>query len=168
MSMVRFNQALLTELVVRPLFENTQRDQAGFSLIELMIVVALIGILSSFAVPSFTGYLQSAKASTATLALQPWQQGIALCWQEQANLNHCSQAGTAGIPAIPTQLPQGIEQLSLLTGGIIQATLAAKDHTGNALKIEFHPNFQPSYMSWELACSDFEQTQRLSECIRAI
>ena len=46
---------------------KNKRTQSGFTLIELMIVVAIIGILASVALPAYRGYTKRAKMSEVIL-----------------------------------------------------------------------------------------------------
>lgn len=51
------------------MFRKSQKSQAGFSLVELMVVVAIIGVLASIAVPSINKYLAKARQTEAKTQL---------------------------------------------------------------------------------------------------
>jgi prepilin-type N-terminal cleavage/methylation domain-containing protein len=77
----------------------------GFSLMELMIVVAITGILAAIAIPTFTGYLHRARASEATQFL-----GVIKLKQEayRAEFGQYLQFAGSAAPADPnveTDLP---------------------------------------------------------------
>ena len=51
-------------------------QQKGFTLIELMIVVAIVGILATVAIPAYSNYTVKAKISEAFSVIGPWKIGM--------------------------------------------------------------------------------------------
>ncbi|MDD2915509.1 MAG: prepilin-type N-terminal cleavage/methylation domain-containing protein [Gallionella sp.] len=73
--------------------------QKGFTLIELMIVVAIIGILAAVAIPAYSNYTKKAKFTEVTQATQALKVAVEICLDDQAGTLANCDAGTAGIPA---------------------------------------------------------------------
>ncbi len=77
---------------------------AGFTLIELMIVVAIIGVLSAIAIPSFRAYMMKAKVTEATTFLGEIKQRQETYRAEFGQ--YCAVSGTTSITAYnPTAVP---------------------------------------------------------------
>lgn len=75
----------------------TTKIQKGFTLIELMIVVAIVGILASVAVPAYQKYTLKAKFVAVIAATAPYKIAMELCVQNGDSLTTCSQRLTSSV-----------------------------------------------------------------------
>lgn len=107
------------------------RAQSGFTLIELMIVVAIAGILAAVAIPQYSDYTMRAKVSNVLAAAAPLKTAVALCVQENGGeASACSTSSEAVPSAIPAFSATREVASAAVLNGDITLTLANDLGTG--------------------------------------
>jgi len=82
--------------------QMAKKVQSGFTLIELMIVVAIIGILASIAIPQYQDFInKTTYKEIVSLAAGDFKVGVELCAQEEQALANCDNGFDGRLGDIP-------------------------------------------------------------------
>ncbi|MBR9889908.1 MAG: prepilin-type N-terminal cleavage/methylation domain-containing protein [Oceanospirillales bacterium] len=130
--------------------KSTIKKQQGFTLIELMIVVAIIGILAAIALPAYQNYTNKAKFTEVVVATSSIKTAFEVAFAEESTL--ASAAVNAGVAAaVADANGQGGYVASVViasAGSPGQITATSQDITTTATTYILTPSITSNTVQW--------------------
>ena len=133
------------------------KKQAGFTLIELMIVVAIIGILAAIAVPQYQNYTNKAKFTEVVNATAPMKGAVEVCVNALGLKGSDAIAGCGntenGMPAAAGAYGN-VASVTAITDGTVVATASSTSAAIAGATITLKPALVNGSIVWTKTCSN--------------
>jgi type IV pilus assembly protein PilA len=111
--------------------------QKGFTLIELMIVVAIIGILAALAIPAYQDYTIKAKVAEGASMSGAAKTAVDIYFSENGTLLNANGSGTLGISAPTAYSAKYVSAVTVTGAGLIAVELKTVAELGTASGASF-------------------------------
>ena len=140
--------------------------QAGFTMVELMIVVAIIGLLASIAVPQYQDYTQRTIVTGALGGAAAWKTAISMCIQGTGSVG--AGCGTPSQNGVPQNAGPGdityIETITTTGNAVITVTTTGVDSNEDPLVVILTPSLVNGTIVWAKSGSGCTTPGRSIDC----
>ena len=144
---------------------RTMKNNGGFTLIELMIVIAIIAILAAIAIPAYQDYTIRSQASEGANIVSAAKLAVAQTVDE-TGVFPTDNSG-AGLPSAGSINGRFVADVTVGTAGAITSKFRAADPVNPAIQgktIIFVPTTQGGSISWTCSTGDVDAKYLPATC----
>lgn len=129
--------------------------QRGYTLIEILIVVTIIGILSAIAVPAYQDYSVRARVAEAASLSGLAKTAVDVAWSEGYLLGSMPGQSTLGLAPSGSYNSKYVSGVSVDAAGVVTIRLTGEASLNDAANgiVQLTPSAQGGNLSWTSSCS---------------